>query len=95
MQARQRLAQHGELLGLNLWAKTGKAGDIAVRPGEARDETAADRIVGGSNDDGDGGRGVPCCHYSGAAHEHHRTAGSWWRRRTLRAVDRGRTNRDR
>ena len=58
MQARQQLAQQGELLGLDLWAKTGKAGDIAARPGEARDETAADRILGGTNDDGDGGRGV-------------------------------------
>ncbi len=58
MQARQQLVQQGESLGLDLWANIGKAGDIAARPGEARDETAADRIGGGTNDDGDGGRGV-------------------------------------
>ena len=58
MHARQQLAQQGETLGLDLWANNGKAGDIATRPGEARDETAANRIGGGTNDDGDGGRGV-------------------------------------
>jgi hypothetical protein len=58
LHARQQLAQQGETLSVDLRASKGKAGDIAAGPRQARDETAADRIAGGTNDDGDGGRGV-------------------------------------
>jgi hypothetical protein len=38
-------------IGVKLWANNGKACDIAARPGQASDDTGADEVASGVNDD--------------------------------------------
>jgi hypothetical protein len=55
LRGRQQLAQQRETLGVELRGNNGIAGDIAARPGQACDETGADRVASGPNNDRYGG----------------------------------------